>query len=363
MDDLQKAQPRKPNIFGEVYRPPPAGYTRETGNKHIKSLMSAATPAAPQPLILPPPTAITPRPVTMATQKPAKPAKSKTKPGIEDYSTPYVPPVPDATEKEAQKEEQATQKHLAPLQGTSQTSPALEPARIKRHEVLSTCTVITTVQIPGDDQALEVFMLPLDKLDGWLFGVSVNRVKPELRPRLIEYQRECFDVLAKHFGGSKVELSGNSGQLPGSVKPPVSPLPNALRQLAQPELPGIDVSALLLSGQCAPRQPFPTTIEQAIDKHAWSLAHDAYSLLREHLSRRVAFCHVYGEPRTLDQKTALQDIKTVTLGQALAHTYISEMRYVLSGIESAARIASDAERRVREQIDQLTQQHQNGAAQ
>lgn len=138
MDDLQKAQPRKPNIFGEVYRPPPAGYTRETGNKHIKSLMSAATPAAPQPLILPPPTTITPRPVTMATQKPAKPAKSKTRPGIEDYSTPYVPPVPDATEKEAQKEEQATQKHLAPLQGTSQTSPALVTAEdADGREVLS----------------------------------------------------------------------------------------------------------------------------------------------------------------------------------------------------------------------------------
>lgn len=46
-------------------------------------------------------------------------------------------------------------------------------------------------------------MLPLDKLNGWLFGVSVSRIKPELRPRLIQYQSECFDVLAAHFGAKQ----------------------------------------------------------------------------------------------------------------------------------------------------------------
>ena len=73
-------------------------------------------------------------------------------------------------------------------------------ARIQRHPVLRTCVVVTTTQIPGDDQRREIVTLPLDKLDGWLFGINSNRVKPELRPRLIDYQRECFDVLARHFG-------------------------------------------------------------------------------------------------------------------------------------------------------------------
>ena len=76
---------------------------------------------------------------------------------------------------------------------------AAQFSRIKRHPVLSTCVAVTTTQMPGDDQAREVFFLPLDKLNGWLFGVSVNRVKPELRDKLIQYQRECFDVLARHF--------------------------------------------------------------------------------------------------------------------------------------------------------------------
>ncbi|MBV5298115.1 MAG: hypothetical protein JZU64_08260, partial [Rhodoferax sp.] len=65
-----------------------------------------------------------------------------------------------------------------------------------------------------------VFMLPLDKLNGWLFGVSVGRVKPELRARLTQYQAECFDVLASHFGVPKIELSGHPGQLPGPSPEP-----------------------------------------------------------------------------------------------------------------------------------------------
>ena len=84
-------------------------------------------------------------------------------------------------------------------------------ARIKRHPVLSICVSVTKTQMPGDDQARDVFMLPLDKLNGWLFGVSVNRVRPELREKLTQYQAECFDVLAQHFGAA--------------TKPPVSEIP------------------------------------------------------------------------------------------------------------------------------------------
>ena len=35
-----------------------------------------------------------------------------------------------------------------------------------------------------------------------MFGISASRAKPELRERLIQYQRECFDVLARHFGAA-----------------------------------------------------------------------------------------------------------------------------------------------------------------
>src|SRR5690606_35850380 len=45
----------------------------------------------------------------------------------------------------------------------------------------------------GSDQ--EMVCLALKFLPGWLFGVSVNRVKEELREKIIRYQRESYDVL------------------------------------------------------------------------------------------------------------------------------------------------------------------------
>jgi hypothetical protein len=45
----------------------------------------------------------------------------------------------------------------------------------------------------------EMAALPLDRLNGWLFGISANRVKDELRERVIRYQEECYRVLAQAF--------------------------------------------------------------------------------------------------------------------------------------------------------------------
>ena len=45
----------------------------------------------------------------------------------------------------------------------------------------------------------EMVCLPLKFLNGWLFGVNPKRVRPDLRERVIRYQRECYDVLAQAF--------------------------------------------------------------------------------------------------------------------------------------------------------------------
>lgn len=74
--------------------------------------------------------------------------------------------------------------------------------RLLRHPVLSSAVVVMTTEV-GDGQGREVTLLPIDKLNGWLFGVSASRVKPERREALIQYQRECFDVLAGHFGAAE----------------------------------------------------------------------------------------------------------------------------------------------------------------
>jgi len=71
--------------------------------------------------------------------------------------------------------------------------------RLKRDPVLSTCIAIMAIQVADDSQPREAVLLELDYLNGWLFGIDANRVKPELRDRVIEYQRECYQVLARHF--------------------------------------------------------------------------------------------------------------------------------------------------------------------
>lgn len=71
--------------------------------------------------------------------------------------------------------------------------------RIQRHPVLSTSVFIMNTQMPGDDQQREITCLPLDLLNGWLFGVDATRVKSEIRETLIQYQRECFAALAAYW--------------------------------------------------------------------------------------------------------------------------------------------------------------------
>lgn len=69
--------------------------------------------------------------------------------------------------------------------------------RIKRHPVLS--KGVSIMDMPSKGGIQKFLTLPLNKLNGWLFGVDATRVKPEIRDKLIEYQEECFDVLSDYW--------------------------------------------------------------------------------------------------------------------------------------------------------------------
>lgn len=71
--------------------------------------------------------------------------------------------------------------------------------RIMRHDVLSTCAFTIQAQISGDDQPRNIITLPIEYLQGWLFTIKTRLVKPEIRPQLIEFQRECFQVLHDYW--------------------------------------------------------------------------------------------------------------------------------------------------------------------
>lgn len=69
--------------------------------------------------------------------------------------------------------------------------------RIKRHPVLAQGVVMITT--PSDGGTQETNCLPLKLLNGWLFGIDTNRVKPDIRETILMYQRECYDALYRYW--------------------------------------------------------------------------------------------------------------------------------------------------------------------
>jgi len=60
-------------------------------------------------------------------------------------------------------------------------------------------TVAFKATVAKDEKQREMLCIPLERLFGWLMTIHPNKVKPECREAVIEYQNECDRVLARHF--------------------------------------------------------------------------------------------------------------------------------------------------------------------
>lgn len=69
----------------------------------------------------------------------------------------------------------------------------------------NSCVVEMTTQLPGDTQGRSVTCLLLRKLTGWLYSISPNKVRPDLRDKIVAYQNECDDVLWRYWTLGRVE--------------------------------------------------------------------------------------------------------------------------------------------------------------
>ncbi|ELG2962005.1 phage antirepressor N-terminal domain-containing protein [Vibrio fluvialis] len=58
---------------------------------------------------------------------------------------------------------------------------------------------ITMMVIPSVDPHNSVTCIPLRKLFGWLQTLQPNRVREDIRDKVIQYQNECDDVLWKYW--------------------------------------------------------------------------------------------------------------------------------------------------------------------
>jgi hypothetical protein len=69
--------------------------------------------------------------------------------------------------------------------------------RTQRDPILGEVSSECVIHSQGQGRAM--LCLPLEYLQGWLFGVTAKRVKDEVRENLLVYQRECYRVLADAF--------------------------------------------------------------------------------------------------------------------------------------------------------------------
>ncbi len=92
----------------------------------------------------------------------------------------------------------------------------------------ATPTVITAVAADGKNRA--VTCLELDQLPMWLATIQVSRVRPELREKLIRYQRECGRVLRDHFLGKPEAAQFDPTHIRALLAEHIDPLTHAIAQ-------------------------------------------------------------------------------------------------------------------------------------
>lgn len=60
-------------------------------------------------------------------------------------------------------------------------------------------TVTEIVMVAADGKSRTMICMALRKLAGWLHTISPNKVRPDVRERVIRYQEECDDVLYEYW--------------------------------------------------------------------------------------------------------------------------------------------------------------------
>lgn len=69
---------------------------------------------------------------------------------------------------------------------------------------------VSEIEIPTKTGNQNMICLALRKLAGWLHTISPNKVKPEIRDKVIKYQEECDDVLYEYWTTGEVKKKHKS---------------------------------------------------------------------------------------------------------------------------------------------------------
>jgi hypothetical protein len=117
---------------------------------------------------------------------------------------------------------------LRPLCDHLELSWSGQLQRLKRDLVLASelRSVFVTQVEPGrssdaaeTEATREMICLPLDFLNGWLFGVNARRVKDSVRQQFVRYQRECHRALFEAFNEGRLTTEPGFDELLASDTP------------------------------------------------------------------------------------------------------------------------------------------------
>ncbi|EDH4008397.1 antirepressor protein Ant [Salmonella enterica subsp. enterica] len=70
---------------------------------------------------------------------------------------------------------------------------------------LQKCNCVHMNMVAADGKLRKLLCLPLKKLNGWLFSINPEKVRADIRDKLIQYQEECFTVLYDYWTKGKAE--------------------------------------------------------------------------------------------------------------------------------------------------------------
>lgn len=80
---------------------------------------------------------------------------------------------------------------------------ASQTVKLNKNKEKFNCCDITTVAEDGKNRSM--LFIPLRKLNGWLFSINPEKVRPDLKGTVIQYQEECFEVLYRYWQGEAVQ--------------------------------------------------------------------------------------------------------------------------------------------------------------
>lgn len=69
--------------------------------------------------------------------------------------------------------------------------------------------------VAKDGKIRQMLCMPLKKLNGWLFSINPEKVRADLREKVIQYQEECFEALYNYWHFGKAERKTTTDQRTG----------------------------------------------------------------------------------------------------------------------------------------------------